>query len=381
MKSVVAVRKCNEYDPAQLARSLEKVLDDLGGLQSFVKRGDRVLLKPNMLKAASPDKAVVTHPSFVETIAAMLLDFGCTPFVGDSPPLGNLARVLSKSGYDGFMKRMNVRAAPFVDKTPLECSEGRLFRHIEIAGEVFQYDAIFNLPKVKTHCQMFLTLAVKNLFGTIIGTDKASLHLSAGKDFDLFATVLVQIFEKVRPAVSILDGILAMEGNGPNSGKPRHLGVVAASTDGVAMDATICRLLGLPVEKLRTCVIGEALGLGNADSELIEVVGDDLAGFPLRDFAPPKSMTVTWNMSRGNRLRGFLESHVATRPEIDSAVCLNCGICLKHCPPGAISEDNGNMVIDRKKCISCFCCHELCGNEAVQIVRPWLGRVLASWSR
>ncbi|MGB6066804.1 MAG: DUF362 domain-containing protein [Desulfomonilaceae bacterium] len=269
MESLVTVRKCGNYDPPRLTKALEKCLDDLGGMSTLVKRGDRVLLKPNLLKSAAPEHAIVTHPAVVETIAALVIDAGAIPFIGDSPPLGNLTKVLTKCGYDPFMKRMGIAAVPFVEKLPVEFPTGRLFRRMDLAREVFEFDAVINLAKLKTHTQMVLTLAVKNLFGTVIGTDKASWHLRAGKDVDCFATVLVQIYEKIRPVLSIVDGILAMEGNGPNSGNPRSVGILAASTDAVALDAVICKLVGFEVRSLRTSVIGENLGAGISDSERI----------------------------------------------------------------------------------------------------------------
>ncbi|MEJ2716036.1 MAG: DUF362 domain-containing protein, partial [Deltaproteobacteria bacterium] len=240
MQTVVSIRRCEDYDPAQLRSALESALEDLNGPDSFVKRGERVLLKPNLLKSATPSQAVVTHPAFVEAVASLVIDAGATPLVGDSPPLGNLSRVLSKSGYDPFMKRLGIQAAPFVDPLPVEFSESRLFRKIDLSREVFQFDAVINLAKLKTHSQMVLTLAVKNLFGTIVGTDKAAWHLRAGKDYESFATALVQIVDAVKPRLSLVDGILGMEGNGPNSGIPRHLGIIGASADAVALDASIC---------------------------------------------------------------------------------------------------------------------------------------------
>ena len=381
MKSLVSLRRCEDYDPARLANVLHEVTNDLGGLGSFVKRGNRVLLKPNLLMSAGPEKAVVTHPAFVEAVASMVVDLGAKPFLGDSPPMGKLSRVLSKSGYDPFMKRLNVEPVPFTETLAAEFSDNRLFRRIDLAKDLFEFDVVINLPKLKTHCQMVLTLAVKNLFGAIIGADKAGWHLRAGKDFESFATVLVQILEKVRPAVSILDGILGMEGNGPNAGDPRTIGLIGASSDAVALDSEICRLVGLPLQSVLTCVIGQKLGIGVADEDRIERVGDQLHGFPLTNFRAPKSMTMTWNLRSGNLVRKFLENHLITKPDIDVSFCKNCGICMKHCPPQAIEEQNGIMVIDRRKCISCFCCHELCTNDAVRIVQPFLGRCIAAISR
>jgi len=377
MESLVSIRRCASYDIAELKSVQEKILSDLGGPASFFKRGDRVLLKPNLLQSAPPSKAVVTHPAFVESIASLVIDAGARPFIGDSPPLGNLSRLLSKSGYDPFMERMGIEAAPFVEKKAVEFGEGRLFRRIDLAREVFEFDALINLAKLKTHCQMMLTMAVKNLFGAIIGTDKASWHLRAGKDHDHFARVLVQICEAVRPALSIVDGVLGMEGNGPNAGIPRHVGIIGASTDAVALDATLCRLLGFSAEQLGTCVIGQSLGVGVADEDRIRVVGDEPEGFPLKDFKAPKSMTMAWNLSESNPLRRFLENQLVARPRIDPARCSGCKTCLTHCPPEAIGEDDGKIVIDYGKCISCYCCHELCSENAIDVVQPCLARVFS----
>ncbi len=381
MNSTVSVRTCGDYDASILVPVVQRVLDDIGGINTFVKTGQRVLLKPNLLMSSPPEMARVTHPAVVEAVAGMVIDAGAKPFIGDSPPMGNLARVLSKSGYDPFMKKMGIDAVPFSRKLAAEFQEERLFRRIELAGEIFDFDVVINLPKLKTHGQMFLTLAVKNLFGSIIGPDKAAWHLKAGKDYESFATVLVQIFEKIRPVFSLLDGILGMEGDGPNNGTPRKVGIVAASADAIALDASVCRLLGLKAERLMTCALGQAMEVGVADENRIDVVGDRPAGFPLRNFKTPKSMSMTWNMTERSFLRRFLEGHFIATPRIDKKACAQCKICLNHCPPKAISEKNGGLEIDHRKCISCFCCQELCTSDAIRFQQPWLGRVMAFLSR
>ncbi len=382
MESLVSIRRCDQYETGPLRSVMEEIFSDLGGPGAFVKTGDRVLLKPNLLLASPPEKAIVTHPNVVEAVASILSDAGGKLFLGDSPPTGRLARALTKSGYDPFMKRLGIEAVPFVEKHAVRFAEDRVYRRIDLAGEVLQFDAVINLAKLKTHAQMFLTLAVKNLFGTIIGMDKATWHLHAGMDYDNFATVLVQIFEAVKPRLSIVDGILGMEGNGPSTGKPREVGIIGASRDAVALDATLCRLLGFEIERLRTCTFGQSMRLGVADAQRIRVVSDGLEGFPLKDFKPPRSMmTMTWNLSKRNPIRRFLENNMVPRPYIDSSACSGCKTCLEHCPPQAISERAGKMVIDYKKCISCFCCQELCTGKAIDIVQPRLGRVLSRLSR
>jgi len=193
--------------------------------------------------------------------------------------------------------------------------------------------------------------------------------------------VLVQIYEKVRPAFSVVDGILGMEGNGPNSGKPRQVGILAASADPVALDSTVCRLLGLDTARMLTCAVGQTQGLGVADEHRIRVAGDKLDGFPLINFEAPKTMTVTWNLSGRNPIRRFMKNQLVTKPRIDHDECQGCKICLEHCPPEAITERNGKMIIDYRKCISCFCCHELCDNDAIEIEQPLLGRLLSRITR
>jgi uncharacterized protein (DUF362 family)/Pyruvate/2-oxoacid:ferredoxin oxidoreductase delta subunit len=381
MESVVSVRRHDRYDLPGLKKVLERAIEDVGGVGAFVRSGERVLFKPNLLLGSAPEAAIVTHPVFVEALAELAVDAGAKVFIGESPPFGKLNWVLSKCGYEPWMRRLGVAAAPFIDTTPKEFGADRLFRRIDLACAAFEYDRVINLPKLKTHCQMFLTLAVKNLFGAVVGSQKAAWHLKAGTDHHTFAAVLVQILEAVNPSLSILDGILAMEGDGPNNGTPRRVGVAAASKDAIALDATVCRLLGFPVDRLLTCVIGEQYGLGRAAEQDVGVVGDDLTGFPLRDFRAPKTMTMTWNMGSGGFLLTFLRKRVAGRPRIDPKLCQKCGVCLAHCPPKAIAEIKGEMRIDGDKCISCYCCHELCAFHAIRITEPRLGKLLARLTR
>lgn len=381
MPSVVSVRKCDDYKKASIKDCIGKILEDLGDISEFVKPDDRVLLKPNLLMSAKPEKAIVTHPLVVEAIAEMVIAAGGKPWIGDSPPVGKLNRVLSKSGYSEFMDRLGIESAPFLEKRTVEYQDGRLYKRIDLAEEVFGFDKLINIAKLKTHCQMLLTLSVKNLFGCIIGTDKAQWHLRGGKDYETFATVLVQIYEKIRPCLNIVDGVLGMEGKGPNNGTPRKMGILAASQDGVALDAVLCDLVGMPLEDFLTCRIGHGFGIGNSDLNSIEIRGDELKGFPLKDFEAPAAMTIKWNLSEGNPLRRFLERYAMITPDILASKCEGCGICKAHCPPQAIYEKNGVMSVDRQKCISCFCCHELCERDAIRIKEPLLVKIMSKVSR
>ena len=131
---------------------------------------------------------------------------------------------------------------------------------------------------------MLLTLGVKNLFGCIVGLRKPQWHLRAGVDRELFAALLVQIYQAVKPRFTILDGILAMEGEGPGKGgRPKELGILLGSTDAVALDVAVCHLLGLDEEALLTNRVAGQCGLMD---DPVEVVGDPVI---IGDFQLPEA--------------------------------------------------------------------------------------------
>ena len=235
------------YDEDVLRPLIFAMMDGMGGAQ--LDRSCRVLIKPNLLSAARPGHAVLTHPAVVRCVVEYCLDKGVRPIVADSPAIGSFETILRMSGIGEALAGTGVECRPFRDSVKVDVGEP--FGEIDIAEEAVRSDVIINLPKFKTHAQMLLTLSVKNLFGCIVGFRKPEWHLRAGADRQAFARLLVRIGRTLRPAFNILDGILAMEGQGPGrSGVPRELGILMAGKDPFAVDSVACRVIGLDPEDL-----------------------------------------------------------------------------------------------------------------------------------
>jgi uncharacterized protein (DUF362 family) len=257
----VILRKA-EYDYGTLRPLIFELLDELVG--DKIRNRSRVLIKPNLLAPAQPGKAMLTHPLIVKASAEYVLQKGGAPVISDSPAMGTFERVLKESGIREVLKGLNVECREF--KRSLAVDVGPPFNKIEVAEDAMNADVVVNLPKLKTHTQMLLTLGVKNLFGCIVGLRKPEWHFRTGVDREMFARLLVRIYRVISPAITLLDGILAMEGQGPGkSGLPRHLGMLIAGTDAVAVDMTVCRMLGLNPDSLLTNRMAAETGLVNPD--------------------------------------------------------------------------------------------------------------------
>ena len=232
----VSIKKCPDYDDAKVFDAVKEAVDLVGGIEKFVKPNEVVLLKPNLLAGKSPESGVTTHPSILRAALMLVKEAGGIAKVGDSSALGNTEKNAERAGYASICKEFD---AEFIElKTPVEIKNpgGLIFKRMEVAKEALNCDAIINLPKMKTHAQMYLTLGVKNLFGCVPGKRKLQWHLSAGIDTASFAAMLIDLMALVKPRLNILDGVIAMEGNGPASGELRDVGLIMASGDTFALD-------------------------------------------------------------------------------------------------------------------------------------------------
>lgn len=254
----VSLISAQSYHRAALARSLAQVLEPLGGMGAFVKPGDRVLLKPNLLTGARPTKACTTHPELVYGVAQQVRAAGGHPFLGDSPAFGSAQGVAKANGLLPLAQELDL---PIVElhghRYPTENPE---FDHLRLSKEAMEADVIINLPKVKSHVQLTLTLGVKNLFGCVPGKMKAWWHMEAGKDVQRFGTMLVETARLLNPALTIVDGIVGHEGNGPSNGEPRDLGILGASPNVFALDRAMVAMLG--VDPLVVPTVAQSLRLG-----------------------------------------------------------------------------------------------------------------------
>jgi uncharacterized protein (DUF362 family)/NAD-dependent dihydropyrimidine dehydrogenase PreA subunit len=366
MKSSVSIVKCPNYDENKVLSGLRRSIDLIGGIQTFVKKGHHVLLKPNLLYGKSPEKAVTTHPAIVKGVIEIVREAGGVPFIGDSPSIGSLMKAAEKAGIKAVADEMKCPLVEFNRPVLPPNGKGKIFKQLEIDQTVLEADVIINLPKWKTHVQMLLTLGVKNLFGCIPGPRKALWHLKAGEDRKTFAQILVDLYQVIQPSLTLLDGIVGMEGNGPNSGRPIPLGLILASGDSLSLDQIVCDLLGISRKSLLTNRVAFEQGLGK---DKIDVVGERVEDVKISNFQFPTLSQMDWNLP--GFLTEALKNAFTSRPFIEEERCIACDRCEEICPPKALANKGKDLIFDYEQCIRCFCCVEVCPEGAISIKPGW----------
>jgi uncharacterized protein (DUF362 family) len=255
----VSLLRASDYQQPALSQCLEMLLQPLGGMAAVVKPGDRVLLKPNLLTGSNPTGECTTRPELVAAVATLVQQVGGQPFLGDSPAFGSALGVAKANGYLPFLEALGVPVVEFSGRRYATVSGE--FNHLRLSREALEADVVINLPKVKSHVQLTMTLGVKNLFGCVPGKMKAWWHMEAGKDQQRFGTMLVETARAIAPQLTIMDGIIAHQGNGPSRGTPRHLGILAASGDVFALDRVMLDILQVDPQTVPTVVASQRLGL------------------------------------------------------------------------------------------------------------------------
>lgn len=361
--SQVMVRHAT-YDDGALKALIFELMESMGG--GTIRRGSRVLIKPNLLSPAKPEHAVLTHPALVRAAVEYVLARGARPLIADSPAIGSFDSILRMSGIRDALRDLEVECRPFQNSVRVDIGEP--FGSIEIAEEALDADAIINLPKLKTHSQMLLTLAVKNLFGCIVGYRKPEWHMRAGADRQAFAKLLVRIARTLRPSFNILDGILALEGEGPGrGGVPRPAGVILAGGDPFAVDFVVCRMIGIAPEELP--ILKAAADMGNP------VAAPECDG-PLPEIRGFRLPRLTPLMYGPKSLHGFIRRQLLQRPVCDDKTCRMCSECWKICPAGAITPEKAPLSFDYDRCIRCYCCFEVCPFGALRTAETAAGRLV-----
>jgi uncharacterized protein (DUF362 family)/Pyruvate/2-oxoacid:ferredoxin oxidoreductase delta subunit len=377
--ATVAIVRCSSYDTAAVLSAVRTGFDLIGGAASLFRPGERILLKPNVLLGNPPERSVTTHPVVFRAAATMLRESGVVLSYGDAPAgLFSVLANMVKSLIAPVADELSIPLADFEKGQWVPFPQGKASKNLFLANGVLVCDAIVGLPKLKTHGLTRFTGAVKNQFGCVPGTVKGEHHARHTDPYD-FARLLVDIATRTRPRLCIMDGIMAMEGNGPQSGTPKHLGIILMSTDPVALDAVACRIIGLDPEFVPTNTLGEEAGLGVWRPEAITIVGESIESVTDRSFdvvrKPPQSMP------QGRLLR-MIKNKVTMRPAIDAVACIRCGRCVEICPvkPKALVWTKAGKKIppayDYHRCIRCFCCQEICPEAAIRIATPRLIKLL-----
>ena len=375
----VVLKYCQDYE-TDVEALLREGLADLGGISAFVKPGQKVLLKVNLLSKKRPEEAVTTHPRVVEAAVRLVQEAGGIPIIGDSPggpfTVKALRSIYAKSGLEDVACRTGAILNEDVRQTTVSYPEGKIVKSLTIANFVLDADVIIPLSKLKTHVMMTFTGAVKIMFGVIPGFIKAEYHLKMFKPED-FADLLLDIALRIKPALSIMDGVVGMEGDGPASGQPRKIGALLLSTDPFALDVAATDLVGLKPEQVPT--INAARGRGLPGSLVdIEFRGEARSMWKVQGFTVPKAYSASFldQVPLPSFLKKLILSTVRPFPVFSHDLCLGCGDCVDSCPPKSLTMNaKGRPVADLETCIRCFCCQELCLHKAVKTVRPWLSRI------
>ncbi len=299
MKSKVLLRRSKNYDLETIEGFVRESVELFSGEEPLFQPGQKVLLKPNLLRAFEPERCVTTHPMLIEALCRVLRDCSVSEIIlSDSPALGSLQVVARKAGYGPLEKKYGLRLVPLAEPVPLTTDEN--IPHLKIAGNLDEFDRIVNLPKFKAHCQMTLTLGIKNLFGLVNGKRKPLLHCLVNNDKVKFGRMLIDIAKRVNPCLTLVDGIQAMQGNGPMNGTPYPLGILAAAKDLTALDRILTEIVQGPVKEIYCLEAARQKSFGNYELDQIELVGEkDLAALTVSDFQlPTKPMDISFNPLR-----------------------------------------------------------------------------------
>lgn len=371
-KPLVALKRCTGYDRAEVDGAVEEIFCALRA-QELVGPGKRVVIKPNLLMRRRPDEATTTHPSVVAAVVAALRRRGVTEMVIAESPSGQYTQSRLKGIYDGcgmtaMARELQVPLNLDVGVTQTPAPQARVCREFPILNPILQADVVVDVAKLKTHMMTTLSGCVKNLFGCVPGLLKPELHCRFPNPED-FAGMLVDLCELVRPTLSICDGIVGMEGNGPSGGNPRKLSALLGSRSPYAADVAACALIGLPPEQV--AMLKEAMdrGLCPSSVEGITVVGDAVASLAQPDFKKAANQGTDFLTRVPKLFRGPAKALLTPKPHIRRRDCIGCGRCAESCPQHTIQVEDKKAAISYAACIKCYCCHEMCPVKAIDIRR------------
>ncbi len=373
MNAKVSLIRCNKYELALVKQALTESIKNLGGLEKYIKKGEKVLLKVNLLIKKSPEVAATTHPVFVQALCELLMEFGASVVIGDSPggPFNEkaLAGIYKVTGMEQVATATGAKLNSNYKFAERSNPNGLLLKQLTVTDMLNDVDKVISVSKLKTHGMMVFTGAVKNMFGTVPGIMKAEYHLNMPQK-PTFANALIDICLCANPVLSFMDGIIGMEGNGPSGGTPRHVNVVIASDSPYHLDKVASRIINLEhkdVYTIKNCI---DRGICSEGFDDIEFSGSEIESFKIKDFEIPETIWFGDMMNVPPFLKKFLNKYVQPRPLFDFNTCISCGICADNCPAKIIDMTSKKPVVDLEKCIRCYCCQELCPQKAVTVHRP-----------
>lgn len=375
-KTEVSLVKLKDYDTKNVHQAVKKSLDFLGGLENIIKPHTKIFVKINHLSPpSSPESAIVTHPSFTREVLQLLKELNLKITVGDD------IQSKQKDGFilSGYRELCDGLGVPLVNLKELGFKEvtcqGQVLKKVYISPLVLESDFILNLPKLKTHSFTIFTGAIKNMFGIIPFGLRLNYHLQYPKS-EIFSQMLVDIFSCTPPHLTIMDGVVAMEGEGPAAGNSRTTGIILASKDAVALDAVATKIVGFNPMDIYTTQIAHQRGLGIGKIEEIEVVGEKIREVEVKNF---KHSAIAVGLIQ-RKIPSFLHAHFQDQltliPKVRKDKCSVCMECIDICPRGAAKLGHSAVWIDKGLCIHCMCCHEVCHFQAIKLKQRPIGRII-----
>jgi len=384
----VSIVKCRDYEKENLKDAIKRCVSLIGGFEKFLNSQSKILLKPNLLLSAPPERAITTHPSFIEAVIENIVKITgksqnilIADSFGPATPYNKkgMEKIYGATGILGIAERTGCRLNYSAEYECLSNKKGRILKRIEVIKPVIEADVIINLPKFKTHNLTVISGAVKNMFGIIPGFTKVGYHLRFD-DFEKFAGMLLDITNFIKPALNIMDGVWGIEGEGPGrSGTPRNVGLMLASSDSISMDIIMSRIMNIPEAMNPFIQVLEKWDAGFYKTAEIEVAGEKLSDTIMYDFKIPKNMGQK-RLIKNNFINTYILPLVRNSLNpylyVDYDKCSLCMTCASICPQKSIMSVNKKIKFNQRTCIRCFCCSEMCPEGAIGIKYPFLGNLI-----
>ena len=368
----VALAKAEAYGQEEIDARVAELLSGLG-IEPEAWAGKRVVIKPNLLLKFTPEKAATAHPSIVEAIGRVFVSAGADVLLAESPggPYNSIALegIYSASGMKQAAENAGFALNRDFSSKIFSAPEGVKVKEFNVIAPIHDAELIVNVCKLKTHTMATMTAGIKNLFGVIPGTEKVEFHarFSDMKDFAAAVVDLTSAITARTPMLTVCDAVIGMEGNGPSAGSPRKIGCLIASMNPFALDGVCAEIIGAGD---RSPMLEESRRRGYLPEkpEDYTVIGASVDEVKISDFVFPD----TSKKGILQRLPDFL----SPRPVIVKNKCVGCGECARACPRKAITVKNRVAFIDKKNCIKCYCCQELCKIQAVRIHRSFIYKLV-----
>lgn len=376
---VVSAVRCQSYDVSEVEKAIDSTFVNLGGIDQFVSKGDRVFLKLNLIIKKDPKEAATTHPAVVEAVVRKLISKGATVVIGDSPGgpynkaiLQNLYRVC---GIEKVAEDTGAELNFDCSYKEYNYTDGVATKKLTLIEPLMNCDKVISISKLKTHGMTLYTGAVKVMFGTIPGLTKAEYHFKM-PDIKDFSNLLVDICQVTKPELSIIDGVYGMEGDGPTAGSPVKSNIILASKSPYDVDIAGAHVMGIDPFDVPTIQRAIERGLSEKSIDHIQVVGEKLDDFK-KQYKTPNTKHINFIEGKFPKpIERFLNRRLSPKPVFVKDICVGCGKCKEACPPKAIEMVNRRPKVDFDKCIKCFCCQELCPKKAVEVKRSFIANII-----